>query len=328
MSACRTVICALGLVLALVAGVVTACAFWYRLPGDPLLHKIAIAIWILYLGATFRLVFTPYRKAAWGVFLVVMAGVVLWWSSIYPRLDRDCAPDVAHIATGTVKNGHIVTLHNVRDFHWRTPKDYDARWETRTYDLDQITGVDLLLTYWGMPAIAHTMISFGFKNGDHVVFSVEIRKEKGEVYSNIAGFFKQYELALIAGDERDMIYYRTNVTGQDMYRYKLHTEPGNAKKLFLSYLEEGRRISTIPAFYNTITANCTTIVFHMARALSPGKLHLDPRVILSGYLPGYLRANNPDYQKIDEQTMRANARITDKAMAAGYSKDFSRLIRE
>ena len=73
-----------------------------------------------------------------------------------------------------------VTLHNVRNFDWRSNTDYTQRWETRDYDLDRLNSVDMVMSYWTRPAIAHMMISFGFDDGEHVVFSVEIRREKTE----------------------------------------------------------------------------------------------------------------------------------------------------
>ncbi|TGR15911.1 DUF4105 domain-containing protein, partial [Mesorhizobium sp. M8A.F.Ca.ET.202.01.1.1] len=64
---------------------------------------------------------------------------------------------------------------NVRDFTWRSETDYDAHWVRRAYDLDQLRSADLVLSYWMGPAIAHTLISFGFEDGRHVVFSLDNR---------------------------------------------------------------------------------------------------------------------------------------------------------
>src|SRR5215472_9618548 len=56
------------------------------------------------------------------------------------------------------------------------------------------------MSYWMGEAIAHTIISFGFDNGERLASSIETRKESDESYSSIAGFFKQYELAIVAAD--------------------------------------------------------------------------------------------------------------------------------
>ena len=88
--------------------------------------------------------------------------------------------------------------------------------ESRTYSLAHLTDVDLIMSYWGNEAIAHTIISFGFDTGPRLAFSIEIRKEREEAYSTIAGFFKQYELAIVAADERDVVRVRSNVRGEDV----------------------------------------------------------------------------------------------------------------
>jgi hypothetical protein len=101
--------------------------------------------------------------------------------------------------------------------------DYTCRWETRTYDLSQLRGVDTYIVYWGSPWIAHTMLSFEFGKDEYIVFSIETRKELGQFYSAIKGFFRLYELIYIVSDERDVVRLRTNYrTGEDVYLYHLN----------------------------------------------------------------------------------------------------------
>ena len=59
------------------------------------------------------------------------------------------------------------------------------------------------------PAIAHLLLSFGFGD-DHLAISIEARKEKGEGYSSVKGFVRQYELYYVVADERDVLRVRTN----------------------------------------------------------------------------------------------------------------------
>lgn len=49
-----------------------------------------------------------------------------------------------------------------------------------------------------------------------------------------------------------------------------------ARSLFLAYLEQARDLSARPRFYDTLTANCTTIVYQMAQRIVGG-LPLDWR---------------------------------------------------
>lgn len=90
------------------------------------------------------------------------------------------------------------------------------------------------MSYWGSKAIAHAMISFGFEDGRHVVFSVEIRRQRGEECSAIGGFFKQFETILVAADESDIIRVRTNVREEDDYIDPLRMDQATMRGLFLS----------------------------------------------------------------------------------------------
>ena len=104
--------------------------------------------------------------------------------------------------------------------------------------------------------------------------------------------------------------------------------PAQARKdLFLSYLQTGNDLKQTPRFYNTLTANCTTLAFDMARALSP-TLPMDGRIILSGYLPEYLHDHIAPYNTQPIETIRKNARISNRGQAIGYSDNFSKLLRQ
>src|SRR5690606_16858448 len=218
-----------------------------------------------------------------GLGLVLLLG---WWGSIVPSNERLWATDVNRMSYGEI-HGSVVTLHNVRDFNWRSETDFDERWITQDYDLQTLKSVDMFLSYWMGPVIAHTLVSFGFEDGRHVVFSVEIRKERGEAFSAIGGFFKEFELSLIAATEQDIVRTRTNVRGEDVYMYSVELAKPAMQALFLSYVEQGRQLQTAPRFYNTLTANCTTIVYDMVSKIVDG-VPWDWRVLASGYLAQYV----------------------------------------
>ena len=311
--------------LILLSGAWVAGAFYFQLALGRQLVVLAIVVWLIFVVAIAlnELVRPTWRSRI--VYLIAFAAVLGWWSTIRPSNDRDFAEAVSRGVTGTV-SGDLVTLDNVRDFDWRSEVDYTARWQTRRYDLSKLSSVDLILAYWDGPALAHTIVSFGFDNGDHVAFSAEIRPEANESFSAIGGFFRQFELVLLAGDERDIVRLRSNLRGEDVYLYPLAMPQASMRDLFLSFVTLGNDLSTTPRFYNTITTNCTTVVFRLVQALDPG-LPLDWRVLVSGYLPGYIFDHQPPPNGQSFEDFRRNAAISERARAAGGALDFSSRIR-
>ncbi len=202
--------------------------------------------------------------------LIALGAFATWWFLQKPSHNRQWADDVAHMLHADV-NGDRVVLKNVRNFDWRTETDYSPRWETREYDLSQLQTADLVLSYWMGPAIAHTLVSFGFADGRYLTFSLEIRKEVGEQFSAWKGFFRQYEAILVAADEADIIKTRSNARGEDVYIYRLAIPPEQLRTLFLAYIEQANKLEKTPEFYNTLTSNCTTVVFDIAKrpAIAP-----------------------------------------------------------
>ena len=300
-------------------------ALWYQVPGGLAGKSLAIALWVVIGGAALAMLWTHRPVLGLVGFALAFAALLLWWQGIEPSNERTWADDVAQMTSGKV-TGSKVVLANVRNFDWRTNTDYTPRWETRTYELDRLHSVDLVTSYWSGPAIAHVLVSFGFDDGQHVVFSVEIRRRKSDGFSEIGGFFKEFELSVIAADERDVIRVRTNVRGEDDYLYRIRMPIAAQRALFLSYVGEADRLVVMPRFYNTLTANCTTIVYHMMRHIV-GHLPLDYRLVLSGYLPAYVYKVGGLDRRYSLQELRTLGRITDRAKAADRSEQFSADIR-
>jgi hypothetical protein len=161
----------------------------------------------------------PWRRAIQG-FVNVFAGVFVWWLFIPASNNREWQTDVAVLAHATF-DGDAVTIHNIRNNDYRSEADFTPRYYNKTFHLSKLQTVDLFLSYWGPTLIAHTIMSFGFEGEEYVAISIETRKEKSEAYSTLKGFFKQYELIYIVGDERDLVRLRTNYRGEDVYLYRL-----------------------------------------------------------------------------------------------------------
>jgi hypothetical protein len=306
-----------------------ALALWFQL-----LHPAALAIacaWsLLGAAATFFLWRQRDRRrtrAVYAAFLVAAALLLGWWHSLAPSHDRVWADDVARLLASEV-DGDRVTLRNVRNFEWETETRYTPRWETREYDLAHLVSGDLILSYWMGPHIAHTLVSFGFDDGRKLVFSLEIRKERQESFSAIGGFFREFEQVIIAADERDLVRTRSNVRKEDVYMYRLRATPAQLRTLFRGYLERAEDLRRKPEFYNTLTSNCTTIVFDLARQIAPG-LPLDYRLLASGHVDEYAYDEGALTPGVPFTALRRLGYIDLRAQAADTddSRAFSRAIR-
>ncbi|MCO5063493.1 MAG: DUF4105 domain-containing protein [Rhizobiaceae bacterium] len=301
-------------------------AFWYRLPL-PLAGKLAAILFLALLGAAALLgLFTKWRWRASGLFAAAMAGILVWWGTIQPQAEGDWATDVSRQVTGEVE-GNILTLTNVRNFNWRTRTDFDERWEVRRFDLNELSSLDMFLSYWAGPEMAHLLMSFGFKDGTYLAWSAEVKRSKGGAFSPVADFFKSSPLVIIAADERDIVRLRTNVRGEDVRLYRLNTSPENARKLLLEYVADANALAQSPQFYNSITTNCTTVIVKMMRAAG-GSIPFDWRLIANGYLPGYAYDMGALDNRISLEEVKSRASIDEMAQAADTSPEFSDLIRK
>jgi hypothetical protein len=254
--------------------------------------------------------------------------VLLGWLCQAPSNDRLWQPDVSQLASATVE-GNVVTVHNVRNCDYRTETDYDVRYETRTYPLDELRTVDLVMVNWGLKNIAHTMMSFGFEDGRYLCFSLETRMEVGEGYSALRGFFRNYEFICIAADERDVIGLRTNYReGENVsiYRFKLR-DPNILRETFLAYLDRLNELHDTPEWYNALTENCMTGAYKIIRR-NTAKARWDWRVILNQHFIELAYEHGSVDTSLPLGEFRARSIINARAKQAGDSPDFSRLIRQ
>ena len=289
---------------------------------------LATALALAALVALAALAFPDWRGYALAGYAAVFA-VLLWrWSAIEPSNDRDWRPDVARLARANV-SGDEVVLYDIRNFDYRTEADFTPAYYDRKLDLRELDSVDLVASYWMGPAIAHVFLSFGFAGRDYVAISIEARNERGEGYSSIKGFFRQYELMYVVADERDVVRLRTNCRHdppEDVYLYRLRGTREEARGLFLEFLEEINRLRERPEFYNTLVTNCTTNIWLHAHGVS-GRPPLSWRVLVSGYAPELLYDSGKLDGRFPFDELKRRSRINDLAMAAGKADDFSQRIR-
>jgi hypothetical protein len=289
---------------------------WLRVP---LAGGFAVAVLLVWIGV--RNGWLKVGLTAGG-FVLVLA----WWLTLKPSDDRDWQPDVASLAYADIE-GETVTVHNIRNCDYRTETDFDVRYYDRTFALDQVRTVDLFMVYWGSPYMAHTMMSFGFEGGEYLSFSIEARKEKGEGYSAVKGFFRQFELVYIAADERDLVRLRTNYRpGEEAYLFRLQVSPAKVREFLLAYLQRMNSLRERPEWYSAVTHNCTTSI--RAQRAAADRAPWDWRMLLNGYGDTLLYEQGMISTSLPLAELKERAHINDRARAADKDPDFSKLIRQ
>ncbi|RLJ68263.1 Lnb N-terminal periplasmic domain-containing protein [Sulfurisoma sediminicola] len=304
-------------------------ALFFTGPQNPLLRQgLAGAFAIASLVTLIALLMRRWRRNALLAHLALFAALLAWWQTIKPSNTRDWQTNVAVLPYATIE-GEQVTVHNIRNFDYRSETDYTPAYYDKRFDLRKLEGVDIVAVYWMGPAIAHVFVSFAFAGGEHLAASIETRTEKGEGYSTLKGFFRQYELYYVVADERDVIRLRTNYRHdppEDVYVFRMQGPLENGRRLFLSYMEKLNKLRAEPEFYNTLTTNCTTnIWFHSL--VNPLHLAFSWKILASGYVPEYLYDTGRLDRNVPFEELQRRAYVNPRAHAADKAADFSRRIR-
>lgn len=289
---------------------------WLRMPLIILYALALVTVWIFVKGW--------WRKI--GLTVVGFALVLGWWLTLKPSNDRDWQPDLAVLPYADI-NGNQIIIHNIRNCDYRTETDFDVHHYDKTFDLDKLHSVDLYMVYWGSPAMAHTMVSFGFEGGDYVCFSIETRKEKGEGYSAIKGLFRQFEVTYVVADERDLVRLRTNYRkGEDAYLFRLRGTREQARVFFLDYVNKMNSLHKQPKWYNAVTGNCTTAI--RTQRAAADRAPWDWRMLINGYGDTLLYERGAIFTNVPLSELKTLGHVNERARAADKAEDFSRLIRK
>jgi hypothetical protein len=264
------------------------------------------------------------RMAVWAVLFL---GVLIPWLRIAPSNDRDWKPEWAQTPRIEIDGG-ILKVQNFRDFVYAPDGAPTERWETRAFDLGNLRGMDYFHVPFGGDLLAHPMLSFDFGPEGHLVLSIETRREKGEGFSTVGGFYKMYELQYVWGSETDFAGVRSNIRGEPVHLYRTALSPEFVLFVLIDAVRVTNRLHDRPEFYNSLWANCTTAL----RAQTPewAAIPFDLRMLANGQLDALIFEHGgfrvPDGLTFD--TLREAALIDDAARAAANEPDFSTRIRD
>ena len=269
----------------------------------------------------------PKRQQSLPVIFISYAIIIGVWSQKQPTLTKDWQASVAKLAYVDYDND-FVTIHNIRHFNYQTETEFTSHYDDKRFNIKQLNHMDYILSYWdGNLAVAHTMLSFGFSNGEHLAVSVETRLAKNQPQSGLYGLFKQYEVIYILADEADILRLRTNFRQEQVFVYPLNFSAKIRQAMFLKILERVNQLYQQPEFYNTMTQNCFTGLQTDFRNILPKETNLfDYRWFANGYSNEILYENAIIKSSLSFSEIQQRFHINQYTQNA-TTKNYSQLIR-
>ena len=246
---------------------------------------------------------------------------------ILPSNVRAWREDLALTPTAEIQ-GDLVTLRNVRDCEYVGPENYLVRYHDESLKLSDVQSLDyLVVPFTDSPLLAHTMFSFGLKDGRQLAVSAEVRLEEGQEYHPIPGSMHQYELCYVLAEERDLVRLRTRHRQVDVLLYPTIATPEQSQRLLIDVSKRMNKLAAKPEFYDTLTNNCTTNLIDHINHVFPGTVPWSVSTVLPGLSDRYaydlgLLGNARPFTEL-----KAVARVNELAERYYDDPDFSQRIR-
>lgn len=219
----------------------------------------------------------------------------------------------------------VVTIEGFRNFNWQDELRAIPQYEIRTFTLDDISSVDVLISHFDdFEGLAHIFLSFGLTSGEHIVISLETRREKGETFSPILGILRQFEIIYVVGSEQDIIGVRTDERNERVYLYPTIASKEQARALFLLLAHDVNGVYEKPRMYNTLTHNCTNEITRRVEDMSEVNFPLTWKTILPGYFDEVLYGEgivdtHGSFEEVKARHLIDNTRVS--RFAPTYSAD-------
>ncbi len=245
-----------------------------------------------------------------------------------PSNNRNWKASMAVLPSARMRDNRV-TVYNVRNCSYIDESSYVVRHEDREYDLRDLEAVDFILCpFSDSEALAHTMLSFGFRDGQYLAVSIEVRLEEGESYSAVGGAIRQFEIMYVVADERDVVQLRTEVRNSDVYIYRCRFTPDEARAMFVDVMKRVNTLKKQPEFYDTLANNCTTNIIAHVNHIRPGAIPWQPGQLLTGYADreAYRLGLLEDFGSFEATRQRAF--VNDLAHRYVTAPRFSAWIRE
>ncbi|MCF7972033.1 MAG: DUF4105 domain-containing protein [Methylococcaceae bacterium] len=244
-----------------------------------------------------------------------------------PSQNKNWADSVSRLPWATIDDNKV-HIHDIRDFTYQSETDYHIHYIDKTYDLSQLNQLDYVLSYWDdNQAIAHSIFSFGFKNGEHLAISSEVRNQKGEEYGGFTGLYNQFELIYVLATERDVLQLRTNFRQEDVYLYPTNLSQQEIRSLFNVVIDRVNTLHNTPKFYNTVTQNCFTSLMNDFRKVGNQSHPFDYRIYANGFSDEMFYQNGKIKSALPFLEAKQRFNINQYIQPNIYRRDYSQQIR-
>ena len=272
-----------------------------------------------------------YLSAIGIIIIVLIIIIFIRYFNLKPSNDRVWVVDNKELAFVEFE-GEEVTIKNIRDFNWRSTRDYDEKWIDRKFDMTKVSKIWFILEDFDPKKrqMAHTIMSFEFEDGTRITCSIEVRREIGEKYHPIKGLFRKYELIYVWATERDSIGVRGRCRKNSVTHLfeAIVLGEGNERNLLESYLKRTNKLYEKPEWYNTITNTCTTNIVRHVNEVYPGRVPKAVAIFLPGLSPKLLHKNNLVKINNNLEESLENSIIDNKALDWDEKVDFGDHIRK
>ena len=219
-------------------------------------------------------------------FLICFA---IWFIRVRPRKPQTDAQwnSDCEFVTSTTIEGSKITFRNVRDFFWRTTRDRDEVWAKEVVvDVEELKDIWFMVDHFhSIHGMAHTYLTFEFNDGTCLSFSFEARRRVKQRYHPWDGLWRNYELYLLVGFERDLTGLRTNARGNKDYMFRAITPPGKDKEMLRRLAKKANQLIEEPEWYHSFLTTCNTSIVRMVNRVTPGRVPFLWRNFLPGYTP-------------------------------------------
>lgn len=246
-----------------------------------------------------------------------------------PSNERTWSKDLEVFPEIEFSDAETITIRNIRNCTYRSVTDYTVQHYDRTITISDIETMWFMVEPFSLVA-AHTLVSFGLKDGTYIAISVEIRKQVGQKFSQlmVLFFLRRHELIYVIGDEHDLIKLRTNYRKDKVYLYPVQATPDKIQELFVHMVQRADTLQKNPEFYNPFTNTCLTNIVDHVNAVDPGRIPFNFRILIAtlsdrlAYKLGLLD------QTLPFSTLKQRYFINERALRYADRPDFSKKIRE